>query len=728
MALRLGWPLGLLVLVACGTNKATPSGGNPRDGSVEVDAGVDGSGASDATTDTAADSPACSTCFAEAGPGTIQSLAITPPTATLVVAGGAIVTQSFQAIATYQGGSTAMVTAAWTASDAPVGAVDVNGLYTPKGQQGGIVTVTAVASGQQATATLTVQIGQVDDQVMGGTPAATQAALRGAANALGDGGADAGLWDPTIQWAYPYDQTVFPRGTNAPQLMWNNGGATDVYYVRVSSPTYELESFASAAPPSSYSFTQPLWQAFTNSTIGAAQLTVARFSNNMATVVTQESWTIGSGSMSGTIYYWAINQGAVVRIKPGASVPDTFLSSTILPTPDGGTQPITCPSCHSISADGTTLAMSTGPWGSSTSDVWSTLYNLTASTTSFNAYEMVNNPPSQFALAGLTPDGKVLVENWAQVRGSPAGQTDSPVDLSNPAPSDSQLPLLSGTNLETLVGTGHHAFFPVFSPDNQLFAYVDSTSLNLIALTWNAATKTFSAPMTLAAGAAVPGTKIAYPTLSPDHRWVVYQRGPDYGSLSPSYTGDLYAVDTQNPGAEIALGVLNGVGYPFAAGAARDADRDYEPTFAPVAAGGYFWIVFHSRRTYGNLLTGPAFTAEGSGTKQLWVAAIDIMPKGTDPSHEPFWLPGQDPTTLNMRGYWSLPPCEPDGQPCSTGSDCCGGYCDETNDAGVPVCGKPTTQTCSNAGDHCTTTADCCNPQQSGLTCINGACASPAPQ
>jgi len=344
----------------------------------------------------------------------------------------------------------------------------------------------------------------------------------------------------------------------------------------------------------------------------------------------------------------------------------------------------------------------------------------------FNGYEEVNTPPSQLSLAGITPDGKMAVENWAVVRGAAAGKTDSPVDLSQAATTESALPAVTGTGLETLLA-GDHAFFPAFSPDNQLFVYVDSTSLNLIALDWNAITKVFSSPVTLATGSAVANTKIAYPTLSPDHRWVVYQRGPDYGSLDTSYTGDLYAVDTQHPGTEIPLNALNGVGYPFAAGGARDANRDYEPTFAPVAAGGYFWVVFHSRRTYGNQLTGPAFTAEGSGTKQLWVAAIDITPSGVDPSHEPFWLPGQDLTTLNMRGYWSLPPCAPDGQSCATGSDCCDGFCDETNDAGAPVCGKPSTQVCSNVGDTCTTTADCCTTQ-TGVTCINSSCAAPAPR
>jgi hypothetical protein len=36
---------------------------------------------------------------------------------------------------------------------------------------------------------------------------------------------------------------------------------------------------------------------------------------------------------------------------------------------------------------------------------------------------------------------------------------------------------------------------------------------------------------------------------------------------------------------------------------ARDQDLNYYPTVSPVAAGGYFWAFFTSRRTYGNVMT-----------------------------------------------------------------------------------------------------------------------------
>ncbi len=176
------------------------------------------------------------------------------------------------------------------------------------------------------------------------------------------------------------------------------------------------------------------------------------------------------------------------------------------------------------------------------------------------------------------------------------------------------------------------------------------------------------------------------------------------------------------------LAKLDGDGYPFAAGS-RDLSWNYEPSFAPVAAGGYFWVVFTSRRTYGNILTGPAEDTASPATavKQLWVAAIDLNPQpGVDPSHAPFHLEGQDETNLAMRGFWSLPPCQSDNQPCSQGTDCCGGYCSGGADGGAPVCGS-TPQGCSQTGDKCNASSDCCDAA-AGVTCINHVCSEAPPQ
>jgi hypothetical protein len=301
------------------------------------------------------------------------------------------------------------------------------------------------------------------------------------------------------------------------------------------------------------------------------------------------------------------------------------------------------------------------------------------------------------------------VQNFAQLRG-PIGQQTGAFDVA------------TGTQLPPTGLEGNQLFMPAFSPDDKLLAYVDATTGDLHAYDWDATAKQATNDrLIVAAGSNATISVINAPTVSPDHQWIVYQRSSTNGSLGNN--ADLYIASVANPGTELLLGQLDGDNYPFAAGA-RDKQLNFEPTFAPVAAGGYFWVVFHSRRTFGNALTGPAFVAEGNGVKQLWVAAIDQSPTpGQDPSHPAFWLPGQDLTTLNMRGFWALDPCKADGMGCMSGTECCGGYCDTSGDAGQPVCQSSVTG-CSASGDHCNTAADCCDAK---AVCINDVCSEPPP-
>lgn len=92
--------------------------------------------------------------------------------------------------------------------------------------------------------------------------------------------------------------------------------------------------------------------------------------------------------------------------------------------------------------------------------------------------------------------------------------------------------------------------------------------------------------------------------------------------------------------------------------------------------------------------------------KQLWVAAIDLNhAPGVDPSHPPFLLPGQDTTSLNMRGFWALDPCKGDGQGCATGTECCNGSRDGMGADGGLVCKAGA---CAAEGDRCQVASDCC--------------------
>ena len=341
----------------------------------------------------------------------------------------------------------------------------------------------------------------------------------------------------------------------------------------------------------------------------------------------------------------------------------------------------------------------------------------------------------EWGLSALTPDGKYVVADafGAQIYPGLAVATGMYDTTSGAA--------VPGTTS----GLGSELYYmPAFSPDGSSFVFVgDSVAspaaswmttgtagpLKVLDFDEKASPMMMNERVLIDAGADPTKSLIAFPSVTPDGKWAVYARQSweapaTYSNLEsvPPTTSDLYLASTKTPGVEIRLAKLDGDGYPFAAGA-RDLHLNFEPTFAPVAAGGYFWVVYLSRRTYGNILTGDRTTE-----KQLWVAAIDQNPKpGTDPSHAAFHLPGQDVNSLNLRGFWALDPCKGDGQGCASGTECCGGYCEPgSTDGGAAVC-MSSTPSCAHDGDRCVKSSDCCTAS-AGTTCINKVCSEPAPK
>ena len=187
-------------------------------------------------------------------------------------------------------------------------------------------------------------------------------------------------------------------------------------------------------------------------------------------------------------------------------------------------------------------------------------------------------------------------------------------------------------------------------------------------------------------------------------------------------------------------GVINGKYYlPY--GETAEGHMNYDATILPVAVGGYYWVVFTSRREYGNTIntSDPYYNTDNRTTgalpwrKKLWVAALDIdtsespTTSAHDISHPAFYLPGQDLQTGNYRGFWALEPCQQNGTSCSSGDECCSGFCRQTTVDGGTVEACVTVQGCANEYEKCTTSADCCQASQ-GYQCINGYCAQPGAQ
>jgi hypothetical protein len=328
-----------------------------------------------------------------------------------------------------------------------------------------------------------------------------------------------------------------------------------------------------------------------------------------------------------------------MRIKPGATTPDDFSAGTFGALPSSGCTM----TCHTVSADGSTLVSGGDTLGGS--------YDLLKNAPIFDTGGAAGSAQKRvWSNAALSPNGKYLVQNSTPGVPGPPGMSDG---------------LFNTANGTRVAGSGLDGVFmgmPSFAPDGTLIAQVIPTGPNNGSLSVTAFDlKNAKAGASLLLVSKGSGLPISWPSVTPDAKWIVYHRG-DLDTRNGN--ADLFFASATAPNLEVRLAKLNGDGYPFASGL-RDVSWNYEPTLAPVPAGGYFWVVFTSRRTYGNALTGAKDVV-----KQLWVAAIDLNPKaGVDPSHPAFLLPGQDSTSVNMRGFWSLDPCKGDGKGCTSGTE-----------------------------------------------------------
>ena len=705
------------------------------------------------------------------------ALTITPtnPVVTVTVQNGTIQTTPLTFMAASGGRP---VGAAWTIDHGELGTITSGGVFTASGTAAGPATVTAQYGNSMATTMLTVQILAVQS---GGPIAPADGGVGGYGGVGGEGPggpADAGSFGGAattpasaqeLGFLYPYDHTVWPRGLLAPLLQWQTTHTAQSVYIHLKETDYEFKGYYAFATSltGAQRMRQPIdqhaWDEATHSNQGDSlhvEVTIAASDGVFGPIA--EDWTIAPAILQGTVYYGsyntALNQesgnavtGAVLAIQPGSTSPNLAVPSLY-----GH-----CHVCHEVSANGSTLFTNDDihDWGFGAS------YDLTMGAALDTRWDSTNGNVNglgyndlvgRFTYSAVYPDGTFALANSQDNFHSFGGGSD----------------LFSRDTLLSIPSSGFtniidQAVTPAFSPDGRRIAFnfwqaksgVDAGVPAGSGRSLDAMDFSCGAPAGSVACGSPPyafsnlreiyrdaNRYAGWPSFTPDGNAVVFQStiSPStQGSPLNTYSGgtaELWVADPRVPAqfAPQPLCALNGYQsdcktpyLPAVTNHPNDTIYNYEPTVNPVATGGYYWVVFTTRRAYGNVAQGDPYESNSYSpidhptTKKLWIAAIDEKATGgADPSHPAFYLPGQELNAGNMRGYFVVAPCLPDGSACTTGDQCCNGFCRKPSDGGALACTTVTTG-CSNEYEKCMQTSDCCGAPQ-GYTCINGLCARPA--
>ncbi len=655
----------------------------------------------------------------------------------------------------------APVSPIWKLDTPGLGAIDATGLFTANGNVGGHAKVTATYGLASDSTTVTVHLeisengapdgGEAADGGSGAPDAGSGAGGWGGVGGEGLGGAvdEATLEvfeqtpsaDPGLALLYPYDGTVWPRGILAPLLQWAPGGRDyDAVELRLDCPAFSYRgTFARTAAPFLHHPIPPAaWERMNDACAGKdVSLRLVLASGGQSFGPLTATWRIASGFLKGVIYYNSYGTN-LAKNYSGALGGDGRFGGATLAIRGGSTDPSlvaggdgaheSCRVCHVVSADGSTMLAQRGDVYAATS-----AYALDQQ----NAETRMSPEDGRFAWAGLDPTGTFALSNSSPI----AGSSSLPSALYS---------VPDGAPIATNgLPAGLRAGTPVFSHDGLRVAFnwyggeVDGQSGDRRSL----AAMRFMPPDSFGEFQMLftppEGQTAVYPSFLPAGDAVVFElelvyNGRAFGETRSTCDGSGPCSDVGTRAelwwADLATGQahpldrLNGKGYlPTApAGHEDDATLNYEPTVSPVASGGYAWVIFTSRRLYGNIATinpfwsDPRFhdISEEPTPKKLWVAALDLDAEpGTDPSHPAFYVPAQELLAGNSRGYWAVDPCRDDGERCESGDQCCGGFCRPTGELGK-VCGTEGPG-CAEEFEKCESSTDCCTGR---LRCVNGRC------
>jgi len=542
-------------------------------------------------------------------------LIIEPPEVAATVVNDAVVTQAFTARIVDDHGVSVDVTAETTFSvpDPAYGSF-TGATLTVTGQGAGPTRIEGSARGVRSSAGLTVRVQKTIIDPTGPTtaPELFAAATEDPARA------------PAI--AYPLDQILVPPNLGQFDVHWRNtaGGVTNnLFEVTMANPYVDVRLYTTGLAPQN---AQAFWTVYQPETWYPIASSRQQLTLTVAGLDTAQPATKGTAAAQhvdvtnenaqGGIYYWTTSGLAGIwryDVSKPAVPPAPYFADAA--------RPATCMGCHTLSRDGTKMAMTFDGGGGR-----ATIFNVADRT----ALIPFDSAPLRWDFATFDAGATRLVT----VEGSQLFlRALDGAKLAGPLP-----PVVPG-------GLATH---PEISPDNARLVSVEfnggyaaqAYNGSIVVRSFDAAANTFGAPTTLVPY--VAGAANWYPSFSPDGQWIVFTRTTGYSYNDASAQTWLVKADGTQPPVQLATANLTGNltnswarWVPFA--------QTFGPGNEPL-----FYLTFSSQRPFGVRIPD-------GGRPQIWMTPVfpTRAAAGQDPSGATFRVPFQDVTTANHIAQWT---------------------------------------------------------------------------
>lgn len=548
----------------------------------------------------------------------LVTLRIDPPDAEVTVVNGVAVMQAYTATLISPDGSERDVTdhTAFTLRDANYGVFTASALAIT-GRGAGPTRVQADVEGVAADTGLTVFVKAVviDPDVDPGTPGGF------------DGATEDATLAPTVR--YPLDNILVPPNLGQFDVHWTQATA-NVFEIKMSNPFVDIRRYSNGDDPA-----QPYWMVFPASewypiASSRVQLTlqvtgmVAGDPTRKGTAATQRVDVTNEDSRGG-IYYWQTSPSGIYRYdiaKPEVA-PAPFFPEA---------QPSGCIGCHSLSRDGTKIAMTIDSAGGrgAVFDVAdrSVLVPFDAPATAY-----------RWNQATFTADNTKLVTATDGVLTLRDVNGGAPLATVPVSPSEPSAPIVRASH-------------PDMSPDNLRLANVEATNSStdiyiyggsIVTHTFDPATNTFGPPQVLVAADAQAQIANYYPSFSPDGKWIAFTRTTNYSYDDPSAEAWVVRADGSAPPIKLATANLD------APNLTNSWSRwvPFEQTAGPNREK-LFYLTFSSKRPFGVRIPG-------GNRPQIWMTPFfpDRAEAGLDPSGPTFRVPFQNVLSNNHIAQWT---------------------------------------------------------------------------